>query len=178
MPPSSLGFHKSYSTDSPLLTSTLLPQYGHLPTSFTSIDTYSHNPPYKVKSIISRSRQLRDPDPPSQLPTDCYKELLKGSQTQTTCLSSKPFSFHSSQTHSLALSTTASQSHSTQKPQLTTSILLFSSPLYLRTISQNILILLDLKYHLTRITHCNLSTSLKNNISQDAPTAPLDTQLY
>lgn len=130
----------------------------------------------KLSAFISRSLQLRDQDPHSQLPIDCYKELLKGSQTQTT--RSKPFSFHSSQTHSLALPTTASQSHATQKPQLTTSILLFSSPLYLRMISQNILILLDLKYHLIRTMYCNLSTSLKNNISQDAPTAPLGTQLY
>lgn len=114
-PSHSPDFHKSHFTDSPFLTSILLPRHGHLPTSFTPIDRYSHNSPYKVSLFTSRSLQLRDQDTYTQVPIDCYKGLLKKSQIHVTCSSSKAFSFHSSKAHSLGLPTIVWQSLPTPK---------------------------------------------------------------
>lgn len=174
----------SYSTYSLLLTSLLTahPAPTWLPAKLIYfhryilyIYIYSYNPPYKV-SLSPAAYNSGTKIHILNWLVAYYKDLLRESLTYTTCSSSKSFSFHSPQTCCSALSTTSITITTPTKNLnffLNTSCLL-----YLRMISQNILILLDLKYHLTSTTHCTLSTSLKNNISQQVPIAPHLAQFY
>lgn len=120
MPPSSPGFHKSYFTDSPLLTSTLIPP----PASHSNIaDCQPHLLPQINTPLIHHTQSVSPAVHSSEAKihilnclVDCYKNLLGwvwgGESNIPNMVILKSFSFHFSQTHSSVLPITVSRSHS------------------------------------------------------------------